>query len=174
MEKTAAISAAKLAAKVGRVLPVIIDEIGEADEDGSIGATGRSQADAPEIDGQRIPARCVGDVAQGDIVNVEIEDADEHDLFGVISRLNHPRRLPPKTSAIVRLKSQSAESQSMSDDTPLPTGYQLSALDPTYRETPWVPLDRLRAADPVHHDQQLGRYFLTRGKRFRSSSRTAS
>jgi cytochrome P450 len=54
---------------------------------------------------------------------------------------------------------------SMSDeDQPLPTGYQLSALDPTYRETPWVPLDRLRAADPVHHDQALGRYFLTRGK----------
>lgn len=47
---------------------------------------------------------------------------------------------------------------------PLPTGYQLSALDPIYRETPWVPLDRLRADDPVHHDQQLGRYFLTRGK----------
>ena len=53
----------------------------------------------------------------------------------------------------------------MSDDEmPLPTGYQLSALDPTYRETPWVPLDRLREGDPVHHDQQLGRYFLTRGK----------
>jgi cytochrome P450 len=53
----------------------------------------------------------------------------------------------------------------MSDDeAPLPTGYQLSALDPVYRETPWVPLDRLRAADPVHHDQALGRYFLTRGK----------
>src|SRR3546814_8544019 len=52
MEKTAAISAAKLAAKVGRTLPVIIDEVGEADDDGSIGATGRSQADAPEIDGQ--------------------------------------------------------------------------------------------------------------------------
>jgi len=52
----------------------------------------------------------------------------------------------------------------MSDETlPLPTGYQLSALDPVYRETPWLPLDRLRAADPVHHDQQLGRYFLTRG-----------
>jgi cytochrome P450 len=50
------------------------------------------------------------------------------------------------------------------EDLPLPTGYQLSALDPVYRETPWVPLDRLRAADPVHHDQQLGRYFLTRGK----------
>ena len=53
----------------------------------------------------------------------------------------------------------------MSDEEqPLPTGYQRSALDPTYRETPWVPLDRLRAADPVHHDQQLGRYFLTRGQ----------
>lgn len=53
----------------------------------------------------------------------------------------------------------------MSDETPpLPTGYQLSALDPTYRETPWVPLDRLRAAEPVHHDLQLGRYFVTSGK----------
>ncbi|TAJ42108.1 MAG: 30S ribosomal protein S12 methylthiotransferase RimO, partial [Chitinophagaceae bacterium] len=51
MEKTATISAAKLEAKIGRTLPVIIDEVGEADEDGSIGATGRSQADAPEIDG---------------------------------------------------------------------------------------------------------------------------
>jgi len=30
---------------------VIIDEVGEPDEDGEIGATARSQADAPEIDG---------------------------------------------------------------------------------------------------------------------------
>jgi cytochrome P450 len=53
----------------------------------------------------------------------------------------------------------------MSDDAiPLPTGYQLSALDPIYRETPWIPLGRLRSEDPVHHDEQLGRYFLTRGK----------
>jgi cytochrome P450 len=52
----------------------------------------------------------------------------------------------------------------MSDEPPLPTGYQLSALDPTYRETPWVPLGRLRDADPVHHDQQLNRYFFTRGE----------
>jgi cytochrome P450 len=51
----------------------------------------------------------------------------------------------------------------MSDEkTPLPTGYQLSPLDPVYRETPWEPLGRLRAEDPVHHDQQLGRYFFTR------------
>ena len=40
---TAAISAAKLAAKIGQTLPVIIDEVGDADEDGDIGATGRSQ-----------------------------------------------------------------------------------------------------------------------------------
>jgi ribosomal protein S12 methylthiotransferase len=85
MEKTATISAAKLAAKVGRVLPVIIDEIGEADEDGSIGATGRSQSDAPEIDGNVFLRDVSATLAQGDIVNVAIEDADEHDLFGVIS-----------------------------------------------------------------------------------------
>jgi ribosomal protein S12 methylthiotransferase len=85
MAKTAAISAAKLAAKVGRNLPVIIDEIGEADEDGSIGATGRSQADAPEIDGHVYLRDVAATLKSGDIVNVEIEDADEHDLFGVIA-----------------------------------------------------------------------------------------
>ncbi len=85
MEKTAAISAAKLAAKVGRILPVIIDEIGEAYDEGGIGATGRSQADAPEIDGNVFLRDVSVTLAQGDIVNVEIEDADDHDLFGVIS-----------------------------------------------------------------------------------------
>ena len=77
MERTAAISAAKLAAKVGRTLPVIIDE---ADDEG--GATGRSQADAPEIDGS-VFLRDAHGLAPGDIVPVAIEDADEHDLFGV-------------------------------------------------------------------------------------------
>ena len=77
MEKTAAISAAKLQAKIGRTLPVIIDL---ADEEG--GATGRSQADAPEIDGE-VHLRDAQDLKAGDIVNVLIEDADEHDLFGV-------------------------------------------------------------------------------------------
>jgi ribosomal protein S12 methylthiotransferase len=84
MEKTAAISAAKLAAKVGRIVSVIIDEIGEADEDGSIGATARSQADAPEIDGNVFLRDVPDTLAEGDIVTVEIEDADAHDLFGVI------------------------------------------------------------------------------------------
>jgi ribosomal protein S12 methylthiotransferase len=84
MEKTEAISAAKLAAKVGRMLPVIIDEVGEADDDGSIGATGRSQADAPEIDGHVYLRDVSATLQAGDIVDVAIEDADAHDLFGVI------------------------------------------------------------------------------------------
>lgn len=85
MEKTAAISAAKLQAKIGRTLPVIIDLVGEPDEDGDIGATGRSQADAPEIDGAVHLRNVSGNLQPGDIVTVAIEDADEHDLFGVIA-----------------------------------------------------------------------------------------
>jgi ribosomal protein S12 methylthiotransferase len=86
MEKTAAISAAKLAAKIGRTLPVIIDEVGDPDpEDGSVGATGRSQADAPEIDGHVYLRDVPAGLAVGSIVEAEIEDADEHDLFGVIT-----------------------------------------------------------------------------------------
>ena len=77
MEKTAAISAARLAAKIGRTLDVIIDEV---DDEG--GATGRSKADAPEIDGN-VFLRDSGGLKQGDIIPVLIEDADEHDLYGV-------------------------------------------------------------------------------------------
>jgi ribosomal protein S12 methylthiotransferase len=76
MAKTAAISAAKLQAKIGRTLDVLIDVA-----DGE-GATGRSKADAPEIDGE-VHLRDAGHLAQGDIVRVLIEDADDHDLFGV-------------------------------------------------------------------------------------------
>ena len=85
MEVTERISAAKLAAKVGKTVPVIIDEVGEADEDGDIGATGRSQADAPEIDGAVYLRNVPATLQQGAIVEVEIEDADAHDLFGVIA-----------------------------------------------------------------------------------------
>jgi ribosomal protein S12 methylthiotransferase len=80
MEKTAAISAAKLQAKIGRTLDVLIDAADGAKIGG--GATGRSKADAPEIDGE-VHLRDAGHLAQGDIVRVLIEDADEHDLFGV-------------------------------------------------------------------------------------------
>ena len=77
MEKTAAISAAKLQAKVGRTLDVIIDLA-----DGEGGATGRSYADAPEIDGE-VHLRDAQSAKEGDILKVLVEDADEHDLFGV-------------------------------------------------------------------------------------------
>ncbi len=84
MEKCEAISAAKLKAKVGRTLPVIVDEVGEPDEDGDLGATARSQADAPEIDGQVLLRNVPASLKAGDIVEARIEDADAHDLFGVI------------------------------------------------------------------------------------------
>lgn len=85
MEKTEAISAAKLAAKVGRVIPVIVDEVGEPDEDGDIGATARSQADAPEIDGNVYLRNVPASLKAGDFVDVVVEDADAHDLFGAIA-----------------------------------------------------------------------------------------
>jgi ribosomal protein S12 methylthiotransferase len=79
MGLTARISAAKLQAKIGRTLDVLIDV---ADSEG--GATGRSKADAPEIDGE-VHLRDAFGAKAGDIVPVLVEDADEHDLFGVPS-----------------------------------------------------------------------------------------
>jgi ribosomal protein S12 methylthiotransferase len=75
MEKQAAISARKLQQKIGRELEVLIDEVGL---DGSIG---RTQADAPEIDGQIYLLDDVN-VKPGDRVRVRVTDADEHDLWG--------------------------------------------------------------------------------------------
>ena len=75
MKKQQAISAKRLASRVGRRIKVIIDE------PGATVAKGRSQWDAPEIDGNvyvasRRPLR------QGDIVSVKIERADAYDLHG--------------------------------------------------------------------------------------------
>ncbi len=78
MALSARISADKLAAKVGRTLDVLIDNVDA--ETG--GATGRSKADAPEIDGE-VHLRDAGHLSPGEIVSVTIEDSDEHDLFGV-------------------------------------------------------------------------------------------
>ena len=77
MAKSAAISAAKLQAKIGRTVDAIIDAV-----DGEGGATGRSKADAPEIDGE-VHLRDAAGLKSGDIVRVLIEDSDEHALFGV-------------------------------------------------------------------------------------------
>ncbi len=78
MALSARISAEKLAAKVGKSLEVLIDSVDK--ETG--GASGRSKADAPEIDGE-VHLRDAGGLNPGDIVAARIEDSDEHDLFGV-------------------------------------------------------------------------------------------
>ena len=79
MEKQAEISARLLADKVGDVLPVIIDSV-DADSDSAIG---RTPYDAPEIDGV-VHISGVSGVKAGDIVHVNINDSDAHDLFGSI------------------------------------------------------------------------------------------
>jgi ribosomal protein S12 methylthiotransferase len=76
MEKAQAISEAKLAAKVGKVLEVIVDEV---DEDG---ATCRTKADAPEIDGNLFIDEGFEGLTPGDIVRVEVDEAGEYDLWG--------------------------------------------------------------------------------------------
>jgi ribosomal protein S12 methylthiotransferase len=78
MAVSARISAEKLAAKVGSMVDVLIDAVDEETR----GATGRSKADAPEIDGE-VHLRDAGGLKPGDIVPVKVEDADEHDLYGV-------------------------------------------------------------------------------------------
>ncbi|MFL6752040.1 MAG: 30S ribosomal protein S12 methylthiotransferase RimO [Sphingomicrobium sp.] len=78
MAVSARISAEKLAAKVGSTIDVLID----ATDPDTGGATGRSKADAPEIDGE-VHLRDSGGLHPGDIVHVRVEDSDEHDLYGV-------------------------------------------------------------------------------------------
>ncbi len=72
-----AISTQRLAAKIGRTLTVLVDEV---DDEG--GATARSEADAPEIDGN-VLLRDARSLRPGDKVQARIEDADEYDLYGV-------------------------------------------------------------------------------------------
>lgn len=74
MQAQQEISAKKLRNKIGRTIPVIIDSIGKD------GALGRSQHDAPEIDGNvHVTGKGMN---LGDIVQVKITDSDEYDLFG--------------------------------------------------------------------------------------------
>ncbi len=77
MEAQQAISARRLQSRVGKRIKVIVDEAGPTV------SKGRSQWDAPEIDGtvyvaSRRPVR------SGDIVTVKIERADAYDLHGTV------------------------------------------------------------------------------------------
>ena len=80
MEKAQAISAAKLEAKVGKTLKVIVDDI---DEDGI--ATCRTWADAPEIDGNLFIDEGTDGLSVGDVVSVVVEEASEYDLWGALA-----------------------------------------------------------------------------------------
>ena len=74
-----AVSARLLADKVGSILPVLIDAV-DAD---NLAATGRTPYDAPEIDGV-VHISNIDGVKPGEIVHVEIEDSDAHDLYGSV------------------------------------------------------------------------------------------
>lgn len=76
MEKAQAISEAKLAAKVGQTLEVIVDLV---EEDA---ATCRTKADAPEIDGNLFIDEGHEALSPGQIVTVTVEEASEYDLWG--------------------------------------------------------------------------------------------
>jgi ribosomal protein S12 methylthiotransferase len=79
MERASAISAARLAAKVGRRLRVLVDAI-----DGKT-AVARSEGDAPEIDGV-VRIRNGAKLAVGEFADVEITGADAYDLEAKIAR----------------------------------------------------------------------------------------
>lgn len=70
------ISRQRLATKVGQKMTVMIDELTEE------GMIARSSADAPEIDGL-VYVESTTHGQPGDFIEVEITDADAHDLFAV-------------------------------------------------------------------------------------------
>ncbi|MEN8261288.1 MAG: radical SAM protein, partial [Pseudomonadota bacterium] len=78
MEVQAQISAERLQARIGRTETVLVDEVAEE------GAVARGQADAPEIDGQ-VYVDGATHLKVGDLVQVVMEEADEHDLWAHVT-----------------------------------------------------------------------------------------
>ncbi|MCX8048697.1 MAG: 30S ribosomal protein S12 methylthiotransferase RimO [Methylohalobius sp.] len=76
MEVQAAISAAKLKRRIGRIETVLVDKINEGQ------VIARSYGDAPEIDGVVYLEEARG-ICPGQFVNVKITGADTHDLWAV-------------------------------------------------------------------------------------------
>jgi ribosomal protein S12 methylthiotransferase len=74
MERQSEISFGRLQQRVGNIETVLVDEVVEE------GAVARSQSDAPEIDGL-VFIDGAKHLKVGDFVTVEIEEADEHDLW---------------------------------------------------------------------------------------------
>ena len=77
MTRQAAISEAKLQKKVGKLIEVLIDEVGPE------GVIGRSHADAPEIDG-RVILKGAAKLRAGTRVMATVTEADTHDLYATI------------------------------------------------------------------------------------------
>ncbi|MGJ0516740.1 MAG: 30S ribosomal protein S12 methylthiotransferase RimO [Methylomicrobium sp.] len=75
MAHQAEISSARLQQRLGRIETVLVDEVVEE------GAVARSMADAPEIDGQ-VYIDGATHLKVGDLVQVEMEEADDYDLWG--------------------------------------------------------------------------------------------
>ncbi|MCK5829076.1 MAG: 30S ribosomal protein S12 methylthiotransferase RimO [Methylococcales bacterium] len=75
MAHQAEISSTRLHKRVGKIETVLIDEVVEE------GAVARSKADAPEIDGQ-VFIDGATHLKVGDFVDVQLEEADEYDLWG--------------------------------------------------------------------------------------------
>ena len=75
MAHQAEISKAKMRNRIGTIEQVLVDEVVAE------GAVARSRFDAPEIDGQ-VFIDGATHLKVGDWIKVEIEDADEHDLWG--------------------------------------------------------------------------------------------
>ncbi len=77
------ISAARLERKIGREIEVLVDEV---DEDGPIG---RSEADAPEIDGM-VFLESKRTLRPGDVVRARVTNADEYDLWAEVIEESQP------------------------------------------------------------------------------------
>jgi ribosomal protein S12 methylthiotransferase len=75
MQTQQRISTAKLQARIGQILPVIVDEVGDEE------IIARTYGDAPEIDGNIfLPGGY--DLQPGDTLYAEVMSADEYDLYG--------------------------------------------------------------------------------------------
>lgn len=77
MEKAQDISAARLQKKIGTSQAAIVDAV----SDGKLVC--RTMADAPEVDGHAFAPVKKG-VRVGDIITIDVTDADEYDLYGVV------------------------------------------------------------------------------------------
>ena len=78
------ISAAKLQKRIGQTMTVLVDDL----EDEFPVAVARSYADAPEIDGNVFVEDIdKNQIKAGDLLEVEITDADEYDLYAKLIRV---------------------------------------------------------------------------------------